>query len=258
MGQSILFAGLGIILGIISTLVVQRISRNLRYHDPGRKIKLEHLQKIQAWMESYEALFETTYPECPELILAHKMLSQKFPNYDKNSPVKLYDALVEYQKLQLIHDEHTQEALASLQALSDKRLDKLLGLNKALSAVFKKLKLLKGNFLFPVNFSADIDCHLKIIDQYRQKVFEEFPHKVIEEIEWEKLDSTNTQELYTIIHPCLSYYLGNEDIARDREKESRLFDEMQNLSFFRIVAKKEIEAILAKIHHQEEKYCGGD
>jgi hypothetical protein len=29
---------------------------------------------------------------------------------------------------------------------------------------------------------------------------------------------------------------------------------MQNLDFYRVVAKKEIEAVLEKVHRQEEKY----
>ena len=254
MSLPILSVLLGFLLGIIATIIVERIGRYFRLKDPGRKQRLANLQAIRKWMESYHCLFDATYPECPELVLAHKILSQKYPHYDKAAPLKLYDALKEYQALRTKHDELTRAAFTSMQALSNKHLDRIYGLNKKVSSVFQKTGLLKGSLLFPVSFSTDIGEHLKIIDQYREKVFEEFPHKVVKEIEWEKLDHIPPEQLSSIVHPQMKYFQSHEDTSRDREKESKLFDEMQNLSFYRIVAKKEIDQILSKIELQEEHY----
>jgi len=205
-------------------------------------------------MESYRALFDCIYPECPELILAHKMLSKKFPNYDSNSPLKLYEALKEYQARKKKYEELAQAADGSLQVLANKNLDRLYGLNQSLSALLKKLHLLKDRMLLPVGFSTDINEHLKLIDDYRQKVFEAFPHKFVQKIDWNKLDMVEPENLASIIHPRLRYYAGGEAASAHRQTESRRFDEMQNLDFYRVVAKKEIEAVLEKVHCQEEKY----
>ncbi len=254
MSRPIVSLLLGFLLGIIATIVVQRIARYFRLNDPERKEKLADLQTVRKWMQSYQGLFDATYPECPELILAHKMLSQRYPHYDKAAPLKLYNALKEYQALRIKHDELARQASGSMQALSNRNLDRIYGLNKKVSSIFQKTGVLKGSLLLPVSFSTDISEHLKIIDQYKEKVFEEFPHKVIKEIEWEKLDHIPPEQLATIVHPQLKYFQSHEDTSRDREKESKLFDEMQNLSFYRIVAKKEIDQILSKIDRQEEHY----
>ena len=245
---------LGFLLGIIITFLLQRILRRQRFNNPDRKNKLANLRTVRTWMESYRSLFDAVYPECPELILAHKMLSPEYPYYDKTGPLKLYEALKEYRRLQERHDQLTRQAEASLEGLTDKNLDRLYGLNKKASGLLQRLGLLKERLLLPVSFPTDIREHLKVIDQYRQKVFEEFPSKVVGEIEWEKLEHVPPEQLSTIVHPELPYFLANEDISRDREKESKLFDEMQNLSFYRIVAKKEIDQILAKIARLEERY----
>jgi hypothetical protein len=255
MELNILFTLVGFFLGVLATLLVQREVRRRRIKDPRRKVHLQDLQKVNAWMESYRLLFEATFPECPELILAHKMLSNQYPHYDRSAPLNLYRALKEYRQLKTSHNEVAAEAVGSLQALSDKRLDRLFSLNKSISTILQKLHLLKNNtLLFPVSFPTDIQSHLKIIDQYREKVFDEFPRKVVRDIDWDKLDTIPPDQLSTIIHPCLKYFQADENISRDRETESRMFDEMQNLSFYRIVAKKEIEAVQAKIKRQEEKY----
>ena len=255
MTQPLLYIILGFFLGLIAAFLVQRLLRYMRYRDPERKIKLGHLQNIKAWMESYRTLFDCIYPECPELILAHKMLSKQYPHYDKTSPIKLYDALKEYRAMQIKHDALAQGAAVSLQALSDKRLDWFYNLNKKFSSFFQKFRLLKDpHLIFPTSFSADINDHLLIIDDYRCKVFDEFPRKIIDNIEWEKLDRITPDELSTIVHPHLKYYQGSETITRHRVKESRMFDEMQNLSFYRIVAKKEIDAIISKVQEEEKKY----
>lgn len=254
MSQSLLSAILGFLFGIFATLAVQQLWRYLQSIDPHRKEKLAHLHILKTWMETYRDLFDAVYPECPELVLAHKMLSAAYPHYDKDAPAQLQRALRQYRALAARHDELSPQAQASLQALSNKRLDRLYGLNKQLSAFFQKLGLLKDSLLLPVSFSTELGDHLRVIDQYRQTVFEEFPHKAIQSIEWDKLDRVPPDQLATILHPQLHYFQANEDISRDREKESKLFDEMQNLSFYRIVAKKEIEQILHKIHRQEEKY----
>jgi hypothetical protein len=186
------------------------------------------------------------------------MLSKKFPNYDSNSPIKLYEALKEYQARKKKFEELAQVAEGSLQALANKNLDRLYGLNQSLSAFLKKLHLLKNRMLLPVGFSTDINEHLKLIDEYRQKVFEAFPQRFVQKIDWNKLDSVEPENLASIIHPRLRYYAGGEAASAHRQTESRRFDEMQNLDFYRVVAKKEIEAVLEKIHHQEEKYSPGD
>ncbi len=258
MSQQIISALLGFLLGMLATLIVQWVIRRSRLNNPVRKRKLEHLQNLEKWMDSYRALFDSTYPECPELVLAHKMLSQRYPHYDKTAPVQLYNALKEYRCLQVKHDELTRQAQVSLEALADKNLDRLYRLNKAISSAFQKLGLLKGSLLFPVDFSTDINEHLKIVDQYREKVFEAFPRKIVQKIDWERLDQTHPEELASIIHPRLKYFKGDEAISVHRQTESRRFDEMQNLSFYRIVAQKEIETILHKIQHQEEKYSLGE
>ncbi len=254
MELNLLFTLVGFFLGVLVTLLVQRAARRLRINDPRRKVRLQYLHKVNEWMESYRSLFEAVFPECPELILAHKMLSNQYPHYDRSAPLNLHRALKEYRQLKTNHNELAAEAAGSLQALSDRRLDRLYGVNKTISAMLQKLRLLKNNtLLFPVSFPTDIQSHLKIIDQYREKVFDEFPRRVVRDIEWDKLDTIPPDQLSTIIHPCLKYFQASENISRDRETESRLFDEMQNLSFYRIVAKKEIEAVQAKIKRQEEK-----
>ncbi len=257
MGQQIVSAVLGFLLGILATILLQWLLRRLRFADPARKRKLEHLHNLEKWMDSYRALFDSTYPECPELVLAHKMLSPKYPYYDQAGPVHLYNALREYRTLLLKHEELARQGGASLQALSDRRLDRLHQLNLAASAAFQKVGLLKKSLLFPVNFPTDLDDHLRIIEQYRRKVFEEFPQKIIKAIDWDELDRVAPGQLASVVHPQLDYFQADEETSRDREKESRLFDEMQNLSFYRIVAKKEIESILHKIRRQEEKYSRG-
>jgi hypothetical protein len=254
MSQSLLSAILGFLFGIFATLALQQVWRYLLSIDPHRKEKLVHLRILKTWLESYRDLFEAVYPECPELVLAHKMLSVTYPHYDKAAPAQLYTALKQYRALAARHDELTQQAQASLATLANKRLDRLYGLNKQVSGFFQKIGLLKGALLLPVSFSTDIGNHLRIIDQYRQTVFEEFPRKAVQKIEWEKLDHLPPDQLATIVHPQLHYFQAEEDISRDREKESKLFDEMQNLSFYRIVAKREIDQILHKIRRQEEKY----
>lgn len=245
---------LGFLLGVIVMILVQGALRRRRTNDPGRKQKLADLKTLQTWMASYRALFEAVYPECPELILAHKMLSPQYPHYDKAGPLKLYEALKEYRSLQVKHDQLTQQAEASLQDLGDKNLDRLYGFNKKASSFFQRFGVQNGRLLLPVSFSTDLQDHLRIVDQYRQKVFEEFPSKIVREIEWDKLDHIPPDQLCAIVHPELHYFQVEEDISRDREKESKLFDEMQNLSFYRIVARKEIDQILAKIERQEERY----
>ena len=254
MYSKIFSAIVGFVLGILATILLQRLLARQRSNDPGRRKKLEQLQKLQVWMESYRALFDCIYPECPELILAHKMLSKKFPNYDSNSPLKLYEALKEYQASRKKYVELAQEAEGSLQILANRNLDRLYGLNQSLSALLEKMHLLKNRMLLPVSFSTDINEHLKLIDDYRQKVFEAFPQRFVQRIDWEKLDSVEPENLASIIHPRLRYYAGGEAASAHRQTESRRFDEMQNLDFYRVVAKKEIEAVLEKVHRQEEKY----
>jgi len=257
MSQQIVSAILGFILGIVATVIVERVVRRYLHNDPRRKRKLEQLQIIEKWLDSYRALFDGTYPECPELVLAHKMLSPMYPHYDKAAPLNLYKALKEYRTLQIKHDELTSQAAAALQALSNKNLARLHGLNKNVSSVLQKAGLLKGSLLFPANFTNDMSDHIKIIDGYHEKVFEAFPRRFIQEIEWDKLDSVDPEELTSIIHPRLKYYTGEEATSAHRETESRRFDEMQNLAFYRIAAKKEIDAIIQKIHRQEEKNSVG-
>jgi hypothetical protein len=254
MGQSILFAFFGFLLGVLATLLVQRLWSHFRRNDPKRQQTLEHLHTLQMWMESYDRLFDAVYPECPELILAHKMLSHDYPHYDKNAPVRLCEALREYRDLQAKHEALNQQAAASLRALAEPRLDRLYNLNKSVTAFARKMHVAGTKLLFPVSFPTEIAYHLQVIDQYRGKVFEEFPRRAVEGINWEKVNCTDPEDLATIIQPHLAYFQKDEDISRDREKESRLFDEMQNLSFYRIVAKKEIGHILAKIHQREAHY----
>lgn len=254
MNPSLLSAILGFLFGIFATIAVQQLWRYFLFIDPHRKEKLGNLLTLKTWMVSYRALFEAVYPECPELVLAHKMLSPTYPHYDKSAPIQLTRALKQYRTLQVKHDELAQQADAALLAFSDKNLDRFYVLNRRISAFFQRIGLLKGTLLLPVSFAVDISEHLRIIDQYREKVFEEFPRKIVEEIEWGKLDDIEPEDLSTIIQPQLHYFVADEDISRDREKESKLFDEMQNLSFYRIVAKREIDQILHKIHHEEEKY----
>jgi hypothetical protein len=255
MVSQIISAAIGFILGILAIILVQKLLARWRSNDPGRLKKLEHLHKLRAWVESYRALFDCIYPECPELILAHKMLSKKFPNYDKTSPIKLYEALKEYQDRQRRHEELGRQAEGSIQALSNKNLDRLYGLNKALTSFLVKVHLLKNGWLLPVSFSTDVNEHLKLVEEYREKVFEAFPKRFVQKIDWDKLDSVEPADLASLIHPRLKYYTGDEAASAHRQTESRRFDEMQNLDFYRVVAKKEIEAILEKIQRQEEKYA---
>ncbi len=254
MTQEIFSAVLGFILGIVVTVLTGRSWRYLRAVEARRKGKVGHLQVVREWMDSYQALFNGIYPECPELILAHKMLSPKYPHYDETAPARLYEALKEYRDLRARHEELTRRAKTALEALADKNLDRLFGLNQAVTGLLKKLRLFRGEYLLPVSFPRSLDSHLKLIDDYQEKVFEAFPRKFIQKIDWDKLDLIDPQELASIIRPRLKYYKGDEATTAHRETESRRFDEMQNLSFYRIVAKKEIEQVLLKIQGQEELY----
>jgi len=253
MNQSIFLAIVTFTLGIIATIFTQALLRHFRYADGRRKRKIEHLQKVRDWMESYRALFNCKYPEFYELVLAHKMLSPQYPHYDKTASARLYTALKEYRDTKAKHDEIARKAYASLQSLSDKKLDALYSLNIMLSYLFRKMRIFKGTYLFPVSFTSDITGHLKLIGEYRYKIFDEFPKKAIHHLEWEKLDYIVPDELFTIIHPWLKFYEGNESESEYHEREIRMFDEMNNLSYFRSEGQREIDEILAKIYYQEEE-----
>lgn len=252
MSQPIFLAILTFALGIVATLFAQTLARYFRYADGRRKRKLEHLQNLKNWLESYKKLFECEYPEFSELILAHKMLSSQYPQYDKTAPIRLYSALKEYRDTRAKNDDLTPRAYASLHFLAEKNLDRFYNINIMLSFFFRRLRIFRGRFLFPISFTSDISGHLKLIREYRYKIFDEFPKKVIQRLEWEKLDYIAPDELITIIHPWLKFYEGNESEFEHAQRRIKMFDEMSNLSYYRSEALREIDEALSKIYEQEE------
>ena len=65
MTQEIFSACLGFILGIAFTVLIGRSWRYFRAVEARRKGKLGQLQAVREWMDSYQALFNGIYPECP-------------------------------------------------------------------------------------------------------------------------------------------------------------------------------------------------
>jgi hypothetical protein len=224
MSQPIFLAILTFALGIIATLFAQTLARYFRYADGRRKRKLEHLQNVKDWLDSYKKLFKCKYPEFSELILAHKMLSPQYPQYDKTASTRLYNALKEYRDVKAEHDELASKAYASLRFLSEEKLDRIYSFNIMLSYFFRSLRIFRGRYLFPISFRSDISGHLKLISEYRYKIFDEFPKKVIEHLEWEKLDNITPEELITIIHTWLKFYEGNESEFEHTQRRIKMFD----------------------------------
>ena len=256
MQEQILLALIGFALGVASTVLTQSLSRRWKYADARRKRKVEELQRIREWMESYRDLFQCKYPQLGEIVLAHEVLRPDSPRYDETAPSRVHKALVEYRDAKARLDEAARAAYQALDSLKDPIWDRLGRINLSLSLLMWKWRFFNpGRYLFPVSLATTITPYLKEIDKYQYKVFKEFPDEAIQRLEWDKIDDVSPSDVETIIHPWLKYFVGKSDY---KDREIHIFDAMHNLPYYRRQAERAIEEVLMEAHRREGEWITPD
>jgi len=246
--NEVLLALLGFGLGALATIITQTISRRLQFADARRKQKLRSLQQVREWMEAYRALFRCKYPELPELVFAHKDLVPDRPFFDQTAPLRVYQALKEYQEANTKYEEAARVGWEALEMLGERgRLDMFIFL-------IERLLLRKDIYLLlcPRGFPRKIAPYLRELSEQRYNLFQEFPERFAYRIDWDKLEFTDPAQVSNIIHSRLARY-GSDPMVWVQQ-EIDIADATNNLGFFRGRAEQAINGILGEIRKYEQKW----
>ena len=253
--EQILLAVFSFGLGISTTLITQLILRRFGFDNAKRKLILNHLNRIRERLDDYEKLFKCEYPELSEFVFAYDSLNPQAPYYSDENPIKVYEALVQYQSIRKIIDDKerlTDEALNFLESNRVIRRGKFK--ENAIDAAIHLQ-------IFTWNKSDSIFEKLRILNLCDVAIFSIFPKKVATSIEWDRLGIIKPQDVRQIIRTRLKPRYNDKGKHSDEidsaesTKEADLSDARENLGTYRNQAFLVIREIGQELSKLEQKWA---
>lgn len=260
--NEVLLTLLGFGLGIAATIISQLIMRRLKFKDAHLKLRYANLKKFRIWMEAYRDILKCKYPNIRDLWLsqviapsmAHQMEEGKFK---QDQAIEILRYLKEYREAKRLTDKAREVGEESFAALAET------------PSLWNPWNLIL--FIISPHFrEVGTGIRFEVIGHLRRfHTKYNFLYDSIEkiyaktEIEWDKLDTVQSDNLESIIsHPQLrgwrkqfDYPDLSSNIAQEyRQMYDNLADAIGAIQNNKNEANYELERIFTIIRKYESKW----